>query len=54
MEETIKEQLEMINVLKGQNRKDVEISTPSYKDNIEFASSDFEDVIGRETGNYFT
>ncbi len=54
MKETKKEQQEMINILKGQNRKDAKIPTPSYKDNIEFASSDFEDVIGRETDNYFT
>ena len=54
MEETIKEQQEMINALKEQNRKVAEIPMPNYKDNIDTETSDFQQIIGREIDNYFT
>ena len=54
MEETIKDQQEMINDLKEQNRKVVEIPMPNYKDNIDTETSDFQEIVGREIDDYFT
>ena len=54
MEETIKEQQKMINALKEQNRKVVEVPMPNYKDNIDTETSDFQEIVGREIDNYFT
>ena len=53
MEETIKGQQVMINDLKEQNRKVVEIPMPNYKDDIDTETSDFQEIIGREIDNYF-